>query len=85
MQSTEHSQIRTAAATDILTRHTALVMRQTTEGYELYAEGDPSPVRCESWQQAQRLLRHLGPPEHKINIISSRPSIGTAIEVRRRI
>ena len=85
MQSSEHSNIRTAAASDIFSRHTALVMRQTKQGYELYAEGDPSPVRCESWPQAQRLLRRLGVPDHKIDIINSRLSIGTDIEVRRRI
>ncbi len=85
MQSSDYSQILTAAASDILNRHTTLVMRQTMDGYELYAEGDPSPVHCESWPQAQRLLRRLGVPDHKIDIINSRLAIGTDIEVRRRI
>ena len=85
MQNSELSGILTAAASDILTRHPALVMRQTRQGYELYAEGDPSPVHCESWPQAQRLMRSLGVPDHKIDIINSRLAIGTDIEVRRRI
>jgi hypothetical protein len=85
MQSSEHSRVRTAAASDIFSRHTALVMRQTRHGYELYAEGDPSPVHCESWPQAQRLLRRLGVPDHKIDVINSRLAIGTDVEVRRRI
>jgi hypothetical protein len=85
MQSTELSRVRTAAASDIFSRHTALIMRQTKQGYEIYGEGDPTPVKCESWQQAQRLLRRLGVPDHKIDIINSRLSIGTDIEVRRRI
>ena len=85
MHSGELSSILTAAATDIFSRYPALVMRQTRQGYELYAEGDSSPVRCESWQQAQRVLRRLGVPEHKIDMINSRLAIGTDIEVRRRI
>jgi len=85
MQSSEHSRVRTAAANDIFSRHTSLVMRQTQQGYEVYADGEPVPVRCDSWPQAQRLLRRLGVPEHKIDIINSRLSIGTDIEVRRRV
>ena len=85
MNSGEHSRIRTAAASALLDRNTELVLRQTKRGYELYANGDASPVKCETWPQARRVLIRLGVPPHRIDEINSRLTEGKGLVVRRRI
>ena len=85
MQSGEQTQIRSAAASAILTRRTSIVMKQTIDGYELTSEGEVEPVQCRSWPQARRVLERLGVPPHKIDEISSQLSEGTEVVVRRRV
>ena len=81
----ERSRIRTAAASSFLDHNTKLVLRQTKRGYELYANGDASPVKCETWPQARRVLIRLGVPHHRIDEINSRLTEGKGLVVRRRI
>jgi hypothetical protein len=85
MHSGEQTRIRTAAASSMLHRHSSVVMRMTKEGYELTSEGEKEPVVCESWPRAKRVLKRLGVPDHKIDVISSQLSEGNEIVVRTRI
>ena len=85
VNSGEHSRIRTAAASALLDRNTELVLFKNTRGYELYANGDASPVKCETWPQARRVLIRLGVPHHRIDEINSRLTEGKGLVVRRRI
>jgi len=79
----DYSRIRTAAASAVLDRDTKLVIRQNRRGYDLYANGDASPIRCETWPQARRALMGLGVPHHKLDEINSRLVEGTGLIVRR--
>jgi hypothetical protein len=83
--SAERSRIRTAAASSILDRDTTLVLRQTKRGYELYANGDSSPIRCETWPQARRVLLSLGVPHQRLDEINSRLVEGKGLIVRRKV
>ena len=85
MDSGEYSRIRTAAASSILDHDTKLVVRQNKRGYDLYANGDPSPINCETWPQARRALLQLGVPYRKIDEISTRLVEGIGLIVRREI
>jgi hypothetical protein len=80
----ERSRIRTAAASSFLDHNTKLVLRQTKCGYELYANGIPSPVKCETWPQARRILLGLGVPYQGIDEISVRLTEGKGLIIRRR-
>jgi hypothetical protein len=80
----ERSRIRTAAASSIL-NNTKLVLRQTKRGYELYANGVPSPVICETWPQARRVLMQLGVAYEGIDEINTRLTDGMGLIIRRRI
>jgi hypothetical protein len=84
MTSGEYSRIRTAAASAVLDRNTKLVLRQTKRGYELYANGDPSPVKCETWPQASRALLRFGVPYHRLDDIHSRLTEGKGLVVNRK-
>ena len=81
----EHSRIRTAAASSILDHDTKLVLRQTRRGYELYANGVPSPVQCETWPQARRALLELGVPYQGIDNINTRLIEGRGLILSRKI
>ena len=81
----ERSRIRTAAASSNLNHDTKLVLRQTTRGYELYANGVASPVRCETWPQTRRVLIGLGVPYQGIDEINSRLTEGKGLIIRRKI
>ena len=83
MDSGEYSRIRTAAASAVLDRDTKLVVRQNRHGYDLYANGDRSPVRCETWPQARRALLQLGVPYHRLDEISNRLTEGIGLVVSR--
>jgi len=83
MTSGEHSRIRTAAASSILDHHTKLVVRQTKRGYDLYANGDASPIKCETWPQTRRALLKLGVAHQKIDEIGTRLVEGKGLIVRR--
>ena len=85
MNSGEHSRIRTAAASSILDHHTKLVLRLTRRGYELYANGEPSPIKCETWPQARSVLLRLGVPYQGIDEINSRLTEGKGLIVRRAV
>ena len=85
MDNGDYSRIRTVAASSLLDRNTTIVLRQSRRGYELYADGDPSPVQCETWPQARRVMLRLGVPIHRIDEINSRLMEGKGIVVRRRI
>jgi hypothetical protein len=85
MHSGEQTRIRSAAANSMLQRHSSVVLRLTERGFELTSEGEKEPVICESWPRAKRVLKRLGVPDHKIDVISSRLSEGTEIVVRSRI
>ena len=80
-----YSRIRTAAACSILDRNTKLVVRQTRRGgYEIYANGDESPTRCETWAEAQQILIGLGIPNHRMDEINGRLVDGKGLVVRRQ-
>ena len=85
LHSGEQTRIRSAAASSMLSRHSSLVIRQTKQGYELISEGEREPVHCESWPRAERVLRRLGVPVHKIDEISSLLAEDKEIVVRRKI
>jgi len=85
MDSGEYSRIRTAAASSILDHDTKLVVRQNKHGYDLYANGDRSPIRCETWPLARRALLQLGVPYQKVDEISTRLVEGMGLVVRRGI
>lgn len=85
MDSGEYSRIRTAAACSILDRGTKLVVRQNRHGYDLYANGDHSPIRCETWPQARRALMQLGVPYHRLDEINNRLTEGIGLVVSRNV
>jgi hypothetical protein len=85
MNSGDYSRIRTAAASSILDRDTKLVVRQNKSGYDLYANGDSSPIRCETWTKARRALLQLGVPLQRVDEINTRLVEGTGLVVRREI
>lgn len=85
LHSGEQTRIRSAAASSMLGRHQSLAIRQTKRGYELISEGEREPVHCETWSRAERVLRRLGVPLHRIDEISSMLSEGKEIIVRRKI
>jgi hypothetical protein len=85
MDSGEYSRIRTAAASSILDHDTKLIVRQNKRGYDLYANGDASPISCETWPQARRALLQFGVPYKKIDEIGTRLVEGTGLIVRREI
>jgi len=73
--------IRSVAASSMLRRHKSVVLKLTERGYELTSEGE-EPVVCESWPRVKRVLRRLGVPNDKFNVISGRLSEGKEIVVR---
>ena len=73
--------IRSVAASSMLRRHRSVVLRLTERGYELTSEGE-EPVVCESWPRAKRVLRRLGVPDDKFNVIVDRLSGGKEVVVR---
>jgi hypothetical protein len=80
-----HSRIRAAAACSILDRNTKLAVRQTRRGgYEIYANGDESPTRCETWAEAQTILLGLGIPNHRMDEISGRLVEGKGLVLKRQ-
>jgi hypothetical protein len=85
MNSGEHSRIRAAAASSILDHDTRLVVRQNRYGYDVYANGDSSPIRCETWPRARRVLLQLGVPHHRVDEINTRLVEGTGLVVRRSL
>jgi hypothetical protein len=85
MDSGEYSRIRTAAASSILDRDTKLVVRQNRHGYDLYANGDFSPTRYETWPLARRALMQLGVPYQRLDEINTRLVEGKGLIVRREI
>lgn len=85
LHSGEQTRIRSAAASSMLSRRSSLVIKQTKRGYELVSEGEKEPVHCETWPRAERVLRWLGVPVHRIDEISSLLTEGAEIVVRRRI
>lgn len=85
MHSGEQTRIRSVAANSMLQRHSSVVLRLTEQGFELTSEGETEPVICESWPRAKRVLRRLGVPDHKIDVISSQLSAGNGVVVRTRI
>ncbi len=84
MHSGEQTRIRSAAANSLLRRHSSVVLRLTERGYELTSEGEKEPVVCESWPRAKRVLRRLGVPDDKFNVIISNLSEGREVVVRTR-
>jgi len=85
MHSGEQTRIRTAVASSMLQRHSSVVLRLTERGYELTSEGEKEPVVCESWPRAKRVLKRLGVPDDKMNVIVSNLSEGKEIVVRTRV
>jgi hypothetical protein len=85
MDSGEYSRIRTAAVSSTLDRGTKLVVRQNRRGYDLYANGDSSPISCETWPQARRALMQLGVPYHRLDEINNRLIEGKGIVVSRHV
>ena len=81
----ERSRIRTAAASAMLDRNTKLVLRQTRRGYELYVNGDATPIKCATWLEARHHLLHLGVPHQKLDEINTRLIEGKGLIVRRGI
>ncbi|MBS1820453.1 MAG: hypothetical protein JST61_00515 [Acidobacteria bacterium] len=81
----DYSRIRMAAASSTLDPNTKLVVRQTRRGYDVYANGDQSPVRCETWPQARRRLVQLGVPYSRLDEINSRLTEGIGLVVRRNV
>ena len=80
-----YSRIRTAAACSILDRNTKLAVRLTRRGgYEIYANGDELPTRCETWAEAQQILIGLGIPNHRMDEISGRLVEGKGLVIRRQ-
>jgi hypothetical protein len=73
--------IRSLAASSMLQRHRSVDLRLTEQGYELTSEGE-EPVVCESWPRAKRVLRRLGVPDDKFNVIANQLSEGKGIVVR---
>ena len=73
--------IRSVAASSMLQRHKSVVLRLTDRGYELTSEGEEAVV-CESWPRVKRVLRRLGVPDDKFNVISGRLAEGKEIVVR---
>jgi hypothetical protein len=69
----------------MLQRHSSVVLRLTERGYELTSEGEKEPVVCESWPRAKRVLKRLGVPDDKMNVIVSNLSEGKEIVVRTRV
>jgi hypothetical protein len=69
----------------MLQRHSSVVLRLTEKGFELTSEGEKEPVICESWPRAKRVLKRLGVPDQKIDVISSQLSEGNEIVVRTRV
>jgi hypothetical protein len=63
----------------MLQRHSSVVLRLTERGYELTSEGEKEPVVCESWPRAKRVLKRLGVPDDKMNVIVSNLSEGKEI------
>ena len=84
MDSGEQTRIRTAAASSLLQRHSSVVLRLTERGYELTSEGEQEPVVCESWPRAKRVLKRLGVPDDKFNVIIKNLSEGREILVSTR-
>ena len=74
--------IRSVAASSMLRRHRSVVLKLTERGYELTSEGEKEPVVCESWPRAKRVLKRLGVPDDKFNVIIDRLSEGKEIVVR---
>jgi hypothetical protein len=68
----------------MLGRRSSVVLRLTERGYELTSEGEKEPVICESWPRAKRVLKRLGVPDDKMNVIISNLSEGREIVVRTR-
>lgn len=81
----ERSRIRTAAASSILDRDTKLVLRQTKRGYDLYVNGSSSPIRCETWPQARRVLLQHGVVREGIDQITTRLTEGRGLVIRRNL
>lgn len=81
----ERSRIRTAAASSILDHNTKLVLRQTKRGYELYANGEESPIQCETWTQARRVLVRLGVSYQRLDEINARLVEGKGLIIRREV
>lgn len=85
MHSGEQTRIRSVAANSLLQRHSSVVLRLTEQGFELTSEGEKEPVICESWPRAKRVIKRLGVPDHKIDVIISQLAAGNEIIVRTRI
>ena len=73
--------IRSVAASSMLRRHRSVVLKLTERGYELTSEGE-EPVVCESWPRVKRVLKRLGVPDDKFNVIADGLSGGKEIVMR---
>ena len=81
-----YSRIRAAAACSTLDPNTKVAVRQTRHGgYEIYANGDQSPTRCETWTEAEAILLRLGIPNHRMSEISQRLVDGKGLVLRRQV
>lgn len=85
MHSGEQTRVRSVAANSMLQRRSSVVLKLTERGFELTSEGETEPVVCESWPRAKRVLKRMGVPDHKLDVISSQLSEGNEIVVRTRV
>ena len=77
--------IRSVAASLILGRNGSLILRQTSQGYELAGLDQESIIFCNDWAAAERILLRLKVPFHKIDEIKSLLSPGIHVVVHREL
>ena len=81
-----YSRIRAAAACSTLDRNTRLAVRHSRRGgYEIYANGNRSPVRCETWAEARTILLELGISRDRMDEIGNRLVEGKGLVLRRQL
>ena len=82
---THDTGIRSVAVSLILDRANLLILRQTTEGFELRDMTGANVIHCEDWPRVERVLLRLNIPFHKIDEISGLIQPGIEISLHRAV